>query len=100
MDISGVSPIEILQIANEVVNTIEAVQSMQSTGKTWSLEEQRRKHPNAYSKWTCDEDARLNAAYSAGKSIQELSIIHGRSLGAIKSRLNKHGFEFSYRRAA
>ncbi len=40
-------------------------------------------------KWTDEEDTALLDGYGKGKSIKELSEIHGRSTGAIRSRLLK-----------
>jgi hypothetical protein len=41
--------------------------------------------------WTADEDQRLLAAFEAGTDVHDLATRHGRSIGAIRSRLLKHG---------
>ena len=41
--------------------------------------------------WNDEEDNRLLEAYDAGTGINEISKLHGRTVGAIKSRLVKHG---------
>ena len=46
---------------------------------------------NARKPWTSEEDARLNDAIEAGKSIEEVAREHGRSELAIRSRLLKLG---------
>lgn len=40
-----------------------------------------------YLPWTVEEDQRLVEAYREGKTAEQLSSIHQRSLGAIRSRL-------------
>jgi len=41
--------------------------------------------------WNDDEDQRLLEAYDADTAIKKISVLHGRTVGAIKSRLVKHG---------
>ena len=41
--------------------------------------------------WSDEEDNRLLQAYDAGTSINDISKLHARTVGAIKSRLVKHG---------
>ena len=41
--------------------------------------------------WNDEEDNRLLDAYDAGTPTNEISELHGRTVGAIKSRLVKHG---------
>lgn len=51
----------------------------------------RNNHPNAYSKWTEEDDARLASEYNQGKRVDELAKMFGRNSGAIRSRLRKLG---------
>lgn len=53
------------------------------------LEEIREKHPQAWMKWTDDEDAQLVAEFDAGLTVQEMGQSHGRRNSAIISRLVK-----------
>ena len=46
-------------------------------------------HSRAYSTWTEEEEQQLLHEYEEGLSINAMSIRHGRSEGAIKSRLEK-----------
>ncbi len=46
---------------------------------------------NRGSAWSDDEDAELKRAFAAGLSIERIAANHGRSEGAIRSRLKKHG---------
>ena len=53
------------------------------------MEEIRRKYPNAWSKWTAEEDQQLRREFQAGMKIRECSTTHGRARGGIVSRLRK-----------
>jgi hypothetical protein len=46
---------------------------------------------NAGRPWSQEEDGRLGSGYDAGKSIDELAVIHKRSKWAIESRLARLG---------
>ena len=46
---------------------------------------------NAGAKWSKEEDDRLDQEFSSDMSISEIAKKHGRSYGAIKARLIKHG---------
>lgn len=61
--------------------------------KSYSLNEIRKDHPNAYEKWTKEDDELLIKSYQDGLTISELSIIFERKVGAIQSRLKKLAFE-------
>ena len=43
----------------------------------------------AYQPWTKEEDQRLTRDFEEGKTVKELSEIHKRTQGAIRSRLKK-----------
>ena len=61
------------------------------TSKKYSVKNVRREYPNAYKKWTKNEDQKLVQEYKNGRSISELADSHGRKKGAIRSRLKKLG---------
>ena len=46
---------------------------------------------SAYEKWNESEIDQLKAEYAKGLSIKEIAEIHGRTEGAIRSRLKKEG---------
>ena len=52
-----------------------------------SREAQERKYPKQGQKWTLEEDEQLLAEYKEGRTLKELSQLHCRSVGAIRSRL-------------
>ena len=49
--------------------------------------------PNAYVKWSSEEDENLKKEFQAGKDIQELANIFHRKESAIDSRLKKLGLK-------
>ncbi|MFB7676914.1 helix-turn-helix domain-containing protein [Kitasatospora purpeofusca] len=55
----------------------------------YTVEEKQREHPNAYKRWTPEEEERLVTLCAAGMSLAELSQEFGRNEGAIASRLIK-----------
>ena len=65
-------------------NTIEEA-------KSYSVEQIRKKHPNAYKPWTEDDDVLLAHYYNMGLSIKKLAKKFERNEGAIRSRLKKIG---------
>ena len=52
-----------------------------------SKERQEEKYPQQGQKWSQEEDEQLLSEYREGKTIKEISEIHNRSNGAIRSRL-------------
>ncbi len=55
------------------------------------MTQQKAQHQQAYAKWTPDEEARLQDEFANGKTITEMTELHGRGEGAIRSRLIKLG---------
>ena len=53
------------------------------------MERQKLRYPNAYGKWTPEEDSELLVLSSKGVSIKELAKIFERNEGAIRSRIKK-----------
>ncbi len=47
--------------------------------------------PNVGKPWSADEDKQLLAAFDSGQSLAEIATTHGRTLGGIRARLEKHG---------
>lgn len=60
-------------------------------GKAYSIDEKRQKHPNAYKKWTPEDDQQLRKEFAGGASISELAELLQREEGAIQSRLKRLG---------
>lgn len=57
--------------------------------QTYSVTRIRKSYPNAYQKWTAEQEKLLISQYQAGKTIKELSLILGRQPGGISSQLKK-----------
>lgn len=67
----------------------KTVHFLRVRSKAYSVDDIRRKHPNAYQKWTPDEDKRLKEEFNA--NISKLARLFQRQEGAIRSRLTKLG---------
>lgn len=57
--------------------------------KTYCVDEIRKDHQNAYSKWTAKEEAELVEYQSKGLKIPQIAKKMGRQIGSIRSRLSK-----------
>lgn len=60
---------------------------------SYSLEEIRRHYPRAYESWEEQEDAYLLREFERGRTAEELSVVLGRTFGAICARLTMSGVE-------
>lgn len=70
----------------------EAVNALRTATATYQQNVEARPKPsNAGHAWPPEEDARLLADFDAGVTPKELAQKHGRTTGAIKSRLVRHG---------
>ncbi len=70
---------------------LRAAECINVTTKSYSVETLRQEHPQAYKKWTPDEDEELTKKYNDGLKINELAAILERKPSAIRSRLGKLG---------
>ena len=59
--------------------------------KVYCVGEIRKQHPDAYARWTEDDDAGLTMRFGDGATIDELAEEFGRQRGGIRSRLKKLG---------
>jgi DNA-directed RNA polymerase specialized sigma24 family protein len=66
--------------------------------KTYTVEEKRTKHPQAYARWTDGDDAQLEQLYCEGKTNKELAQVFGRDPSAIASRIKKLELKDKYNR--
>lgn len=69
----------------------EVLRSGGEGGAESSIEAIRREHPNAYRKWSPEEDARLRQERASGADIRTVAEAHARRPGAVQSRLKKLG---------
>jgi len=65
------------------------VKQAEEAAKAYSVAELRQKHPQAYARWSAEDDDRLEALYCEGRKNKELAAIFGRDPGAIRSRIKK-----------
>jgi len=54
--------------------------------------------PGECEKWTIEEDIRLLSEIAAGTEVEEISLNHGRTEGAIESRITKHIFQVQFQK--
>ena len=66
-------------------------ESAPSTASPKTLEKIRDQHPNAYRKWTQEEEAEVVLKFKNGRSIKNISTLTGRQVGGIRARLIKLG---------
>jgi superfamily I DNA/RNA helicase len=87
------SSIKILANYKDEFETDKEFERNRSDSKSYksplSFNDVRKSHPEAYKKWTEDEERDLLLLYRSKKSIKEIAYALGRTKGAIISRLNK-----------
>ena len=96
-ELVSISEEELISIANKNKNLISLSIKLNTTVETARniLEELEKINTNdsyrleQYNKWTDEEDKQLEEEYKNNMSLKEISKIHGRTTGAIRSRL-KH----------
>lgn len=69
-----------------------AVNQRGESGFQCHLERVRLKHPNAYRKWSFEDDQELGRLFDAGMTTRELASVFQRTDGAIRLRLMKLGY--------
>ncbi len=67
----------------------EVATKIRADKKSYSMEDKRKTHRNAYQPWTDEDDNRLELLYCQGKSVADLSKEFRRNNGAIRSRIKK-----------
>ena len=73
--------------------TKEITNSKVPPPKSYSVEEFRTRHKDAYKPWTDEFDIQLSEMFIEGMSIKNLSTHFGRTNGAIRSRISKLNLE-------
>ncbi len=63
--------------------------NLKRKNKTHSVKEKRIECPNAYAKWTIEDDNNLEMLYCEGKTISEICHFFGRNGGSIRARIKK-----------
>lgn len=83
--LAGKSPFNDLQVIRALFYGVRELEKLQKATRS------RSQPANAGKPWTKEEDASLLEAFDAGKPVKELADRHGRTKGAIQSRLVRHG---------
>ncbi|MEX3943544.1 hypothetical protein AB4Y44_29145 [Paraburkholderia sp. BR10937] len=84
--LSGQSPFNQPDVIRALFAAAQALGEL--TGNAAPREKRAAK---AGTSWPPEEDHRLLESFDAGADVKELAAAHGRTTGAIKSRLVKHG---------
>ena len=69
----------------------DAVTTSIDESKSSYMEEQKQQHPNAYAKWSKEDEGQLVKYYLEGKSIDEIAALMQRNIGGISARLRLMG---------
>lgn len=96
--------IHIMRVAKEEEKQQETTRRqtlLKNTGepiseKTYSVEEVRTRHKDAYRPWTQELDDELTVMYCEGVNVKDLAKHFGRTKGAIRSRIRKLELEKLY----
>lgn len=88
----GVNPVtgEVLP-SEDSCNQPDVIRALHTLLAETSVKTKTQAPEKAGAKWTAEEDAALIAEYESQKSISQIAKTHGRSKGAISSRLIKLG---------
>lgn len=91
------------EFRKKINSKINVLFTAQKQNINWKKEETsggffgiRKKHKEAYKKWTTEDDADLLLMYDDGASLSEISKHFNRTTGAIKARLTKLGVYEEY----
>lgn len=74
-----------------ICNRGDTVRALYTVLQSVSKKKERKLPANAGQPWTQEEEQRLLTGYHAGQTVSQLSTAHGRSRGAIESRLQRLG---------
>lgn len=74
---------------NHAAKKLERLSAPENENKSYSLDDIREKHPQAYQPWSLEGDEKLEMLFCEGKSVKELASIFERNDGAIRSRIKK-----------
>lgn len=77
------------KVFNRAVKKLEKLTDPESDKKSYTLDDIREQHPQAYRPWSTEDDENLEALFCEGKTVKELANIFERKEGAITSRIKK-----------
>lgn len=85
------------KVFNRAVRKLEKLTDPNDDNKSYTLDDIREKHPQAYRPWSTEDDEKLEALFCEGKTVKELANIFERKEGAITSRIKKLELREKYR---
>ena len=85
-----------LNLTSQTFAYIKEIYNQGSKSKSYTYKEERVSHPNAYKKWTTDEDELLEKLYCEQASTKSLCDAFGRNQGAIINRIEKLELKVKY----
>lgn len=77
------------KVFNRTVRKLEKLSDPNDQNKSYTLDDIRDEHPQAYRPWSAEDDERLETLFCEGKTVKELASIFERKEGAITSRIKK-----------
>lgn len=77
------------KLFNRAVRKLEKLTDPESDKESYTLDDIREQHPQAYLPWSTEDDEKLEALFCEGKTVKELANIFERKAGAITSRIKK-----------
>lgn len=77
------------KVFNRAVRQLEKLTDPENEKKSYTLDDIREQHPQAYRPWSTEDDEKLEALFCEGKTVKELANIFHRKAGAITSRIKK-----------
>jgi len=77
------------KIFRRAVRKLEKLSDPNDQNKSYTLDDIREEHPQAYRPWSAEDDGKLEALFCEGKTVKELASIFERKEGAITSRIKK-----------
>ncbi|QIH32314.1 DUF3276 family protein [Sphingobacterium sp. DR205] len=77
------------KVFNRAVKKLEKLTDLESDKKSYTLDDIREQHPQAYRPWSAEDDEKLEALFCEGKTVKELAATFERKEGAITSRIKK-----------
>lgn len=83
--------VEVCSFPSSVLSGVELPLESVPAAQAYSVDEVRKQHPNAYQRWTPEDEQLLLQLHASGSGVDELASRFARQPSAIRSRLAKLG---------
>ncbi|MFJ8637442.1 hypothetical protein [Streptomyces sp. NPDC093568] len=83
--------VEVCSFPSSLLSGVELSLESGPAAQAYSVDEVRKQHPNAYQRWTLEDEQLLLQLHASGSGIDELAGRFARQPSAIRSRLAKLG---------